>query len=196
MKNSHARKAAFGGVMCALALCLSWLESAVAGAVLLPPGVKLGLANVVVMFSLYCIGRGQALALVVLKACFSLITRGTIAGLLSLCGGLLSFAGIVVLLYLFKNPSLIAVSVCGALLHNAGQLVIMIFLMGPYTLSYAPVLVIGGVCTGILNAVLVGTLLPQLQKLGFELRQYYHKGKKRSGNQTPSEDSSQSGRQH
>ena len=43
------------------------------------PGVKLGLANVVVMYALFFLGRGSAFTLVLLKSFFVLLTRGAVS---------------------------------------------------------------------------------------------------------------------
>ena len=85
-----ARRVALGGVLFALAMVLSFAESSIAPLLGLAPGMKLGLANVVVMYALLFLGGRAALALVLLKAGFGLLTRGAVAGLLSLAGGLLS----------------------------------------------------------------------------------------------------------
>ena len=89
-RASPARLVAFTGMLFALAMVLAWLESLLAPVLGLPPGVKPGLANVVVMYALFFASPWQALLLVLLKAGFGLLTRGGVAGLLSLAGGLLS----------------------------------------------------------------------------------------------------------
>lgn len=65
------RQIALSGLLFALAMALSFVE----GTLVIPgllPGMKLGLANIVVMYALFFMGPGQALALDLLKAglCF------------------------------------------------------------------------------------------------------------------------------
>ena len=116
------RHIALSGLLFALAMALSFIE----GTLVIPgllPGMKLGLANIVVMYALFFMGPRQALVLDVLKALFVFLVSGFTAGFLSLCGGLLSLAVMWVLYYLLPvRPTWFILSVCGALAHNIGQL--------------------------------------------------------------------------
>ena len=116
------RHIALSGLLFALAMALSFIE----GSLVIPgllPGMKLGLANIVVMYALFFMGPRQALVLDVLKALFVFLVSGFTAGLLSLCGGLLSLLVMWVLYYLLPvRPTWFILSVCGALAHNIGQL--------------------------------------------------------------------------
>ncbi len=167
MRRERTRLVALTGVLFALALALGFFESFLAGLMALPPGVKPGLANIVVMFCLLCFSRRQALLLVLLKAGFGGLTRGLIAGALSLAGGLLAFLVMVFLLWLPKaKPSVLVISVCGALAHNLAQMLVVSLLFGQGAWVYAPVLVLSGVGMGCLTALLLKTLLPPLQRTG------------------------------
>ena len=80
------RHIALSGLLFALAMALSFIE----GSLVIPgllPGMKLGLANIVVMYALFFMGVKQALVLDVLKALFVFLVSGFTAGFLSLCGG-------------------------------------------------------------------------------------------------------------
>ena len=90
MRNNKTRQVALSGLLFALAMALSFMESAITPLLGLIPGVKIGLANIVVMYALFFMGFPQALTLTVLKAFFVALTRGVTAGLLSLSGGLVS----------------------------------------------------------------------------------------------------------
>ena len=90
MRNNKTRQVALSGLLFALAMALSFMESAITPLLGLIPGVKIGLANIVVMYALFFMGFPQALTLTVLKAFFVGLTRGATAGLLSLSGGLVS----------------------------------------------------------------------------------------------------------
>lgn len=166
MKNSKTRRVALTGMLFALAIGLSFLEGLVTPLLGLPPGVKLGLANVVVMYALLFLSRREALLLVVLKAGFSFFTRGGTAGLLSLAGGLVSLGIMILLMLPKKRPSVLVLSIAGALGHNLGQLGMVRLLLGPSFLVYAPVLLVSGVVVGSLTAGLLRVLLPALQKSG------------------------------
>ena len=166
LRNEKTRRVALMGLLFALSVVLSFLEGTLTPLLGLPPGVKLGLANVVVMYALFFLGRGSAFTLVLLKSFFVLLTRGAMAGALSLGGGLLSLV-----LCLFRSsPSVFILSVCGAITHNFGQLLVINLLMtqSVYTLYYAPVLLLSGLGMGALTSVGLKALLPALEKLGFQ----------------------------
>ncbi len=163
----RTRLVAQTGVLFALALVLGFFENFLAGLLALPPGVKPGLANIVVMFCLLCLSRRQALLLVLLKAGFGFLTRGLVAGALSGAGGLLSFVVMVLLMRLpGSGVSVLLVSVAGALAHNLAQLLVVSLLFGQTALVYLPVLLVSGVAMGCLTALLLRTLLPALQRAG------------------------------
>lgn len=165
--QSIARRTALTGMLFALALALSYLEGLAAPFLGLPPGVKLGLANIVVMFALLYVSPRQAALLVVLKAGFAFLVRGAVAGALSFAGGGLSFL-VMLLLTLPKkhSVSIVLLSVTGALCHNMGQLLVVQLIMGRFSLYYAPVLIAAGIAAGILSAAGLRVVLPALQKAG------------------------------
>jgi heptaprenyl diphosphate synthase len=152
-------------MLLALIVVLSIIEGSLPPIPMLPPGVKLGLANVVTMFALFYIGKREALGLNVLKSGFVLITRGFTAGVLSLCGGLLSVIVLIILTALFKDRlSYIILSIFGAIFHNIGQLAAIIVILGTLnTAYYLPVLIIAGIIMGAVTGILLKTLLPALK---------------------------------
>ncbi len=166
-RQSNAKKVALSGLLFALTMSLSFVESTITFPGLLP-GMKLGLANIVVMYALFFMGVRQALILDVLKAFFVFLVTGATAGFLSLCGGLTSLAIMAILYYLPVRPSWFILSVCGALGHNMGQLVGVGFLLGTaWTMYYAPVLLIMGLVMGTVTSITLRAILPALSKLGY-----------------------------
>jgi heptaprenyl diphosphate synthase len=150
------------GMMLALVMALAFLENLLPPLPMLPPGVKLGLSNIVVMYCVFFMGHRWALGAAALKAGFAALLRGAAAGLLSLCGGLLSVAVIMLLLILFREKlSYIAVSVCGAVAHNLGQITVASVLLATATVYYyLPVLIVSGVVMGTVTGVALKVLLP------------------------------------
>ena len=166
--RNSAEKVALGGLLFALAIALSMMESAVSPLLGLMPGVKLGLANIVVMYALLFIGKGQAFTLVVLKAFFSFLFFGATAGFLSLLGGIFSLLIMITVRRL--GATLFIMSVCGALAHNAGQLLgTSLILSSALALNYMPVLLISGLIMGSATAASVRILLPALQKTRYTI---------------------------
>ncbi len=171
-RSAKARQVALSGMLFALAMALSFVE----GTLVIPgllPGMKLGLANIVVMYALFFMGPGQALFLDLLKALFVFLVSGWTAGVLSLCGGLLSLAVMWLLYYVLPwRPTWFILSVCGALGHNIGQLLgASVILSSALSLYYAPVMLVLGLVMGALTALTLRALLPALARLGFNTRE-------------------------
>ena len=133
----------------------------------MPPNIRPGLANIVIMYCVFSIGRRQALILNILKSLFVLVTRGAIAGFLSLSGGILSVMAIIWLAgFKKKQLSYGAISVSGAITHNLGQFaVVMILTATPALIYYIPVLIISGVVSGLITGTLLKILLPALNRI-------------------------------
>lgn len=165
MRNfTKAQYISYMAMFLTLIVVLSFLESTLPPFPMLPPGVKIGLANVVTMYTLFFIGKKEAFILNIAKGVFVLITRGVTAGILSLCGGILSICVIILLTWIFKSKiSYMLLSICGAISHNIGQLTaIIIMLDNKYTIYYLPVLLIAGIIMGSITGILLKTLLPVL----------------------------------
>ena len=166
------RRIALSGLLFALAMALSFMEGTLTIPGLLP-GMKLGLANIVVMYALFFMGPRQALVLDVLKALFVFLVSGFTAGLLSLCGGLLSLLVMWVLYYKLPfQPTWFILSVCGALAHNIGQLLgAGLILSSAMSLYYAPVMLVLGLIMGALTSLTLKAILPALGRLGYNTRE-------------------------
>lgn len=165
-KKTH--EIALSGLLFALAMALSFIE----GTLVIPglmPGMKLGLANIVVMYALFFMGAKQALVLDLLKALFVFLVSGWTAGFLSLCGGLLSLLVMWILYYHFPvRPTWFILSVCGALFHNVGQLLgASVILSSTMSLYYAPIMLILGLVMGAVTSVTLRAILPALGKIGY-----------------------------
>ena len=148
-----------------IALVLSFIEGQF---IIFPacPGIKLGLSNIAVMFALLSIDKKSAYAISLLKALFALATRGVMAGILSLSGGVISISIIILILFLREDASLSFLSISGALFHNLAQFtVIHLVYKGASFLPYLPLLIFSGIAFGIMNAVLLKAVFPYLKKI-------------------------------
>ncbi len=141
----------------ALAFVLSYFES------LIPlnfgvPGIKLGLANIVVLTALYLLPKSDAFVISFIRILLSgLLFSGAFSLAYSFAGGLLSFC-VMLLLKNSKKISMLGVSVLGAVSHNVAQIIVAIIIMESKSIAYyLPVLLISatvsGVVVGILSAV-------------------------------------------
>ncbi|MEG1774087.1 MAG: Gx transporter family protein [Oscillospiraceae bacterium] len=171
-KRHAAHRVAFLGVMLAMALALSWFESAVLPVLpMLSPGVKLGLSNIVTMYAVFFLGARDALTIAVLKSFFVFLTRGPTGAAMSLVGGLVSVAVMLVLLRLVPSLSSRFVSIAGAIGHNLGQLgMSVLILQSAYTLYYLPVMLLSGVVMGIVTGILLKLVMPYLRRMDGALK--------------------------
>lgn len=166
MQNEKVKNVTRMGMLFALAMALSFLESALCPAFGMLPAVKIGLANIVVMYTLIYMGKKQALTLVVLKAGFALITRGVTAGTLSFCGSILSYLVLCALLAAPFHTTGYILSACGAIAHNLGQIAAAAVILGTSAVwGYTPVLVLSGLVVGGLTWQLFRSLTPYLSRL-------------------------------
>lgn len=159
------RRTALYGLLVALAFVFSYLESLIP--VPLPvPGIKLGLANLVVVAALYLLRPGEALAIGCLRILLVGLTFGSPATMLySLSGGLLSF-GMMVLCRRSGRFSVAGVSMAGGVSHNIGQLAAAAALTAtPQLVWYLPVLLFSGLATGLLIGLAARLVLPPLRRL-------------------------------
>lgn len=162
MKN----KTAFFGVYIALALILSYVEA------LIPisfgvPGIKLGLANLIIVIVLYKSRRiTDAFIISVIRIILSGFMFGNMFAIIySLAGGILSLL-VMVFLKSKGSFSLVGVSIAGGVFHNIGQLIVAMIVVETYKISfYLPVLLIAGLITGALIGVVAGEILKRIKNI-------------------------------
>ena len=151
----------------ALALIFSYVET------LIPisfgiPGVKLGLANLVIVIALYKIRPGEALLLSVTRVALAGFIFGNYFSIIySLAGGLLSLA---VMAFLKKDGgfSVIGVSIAGGVSHNVGQLIVAMLVVETFSvIYYVPVLLAAGAINGFLIGILAEIMLRRLRYIQF-----------------------------
>ena len=154
MKKNTVRIAWFG-VFTALALIFSYVETLIPFQIGIP-GVKLGLANLIVVVALYKMGGKDALLLSV--------TRIVLSGFIfaSLFSILYSLAGMVILKKR-GSFSVFGVSMAGGVFHNVGQLIVAMLVVETFSVAYyVPVLLIAGVITGFIIGVVANEMLKRL----------------------------------
>ena len=150
-------------MLLAMAIVLNILESFIP---MLIPGVKLGLANLIILIMLYEFKAREALIVNIVRILIVGIMRGnflTPTFLMSLSGGMLSF----LVMYLFsriKIFSTIGVSVLGSISHCVGQIIMaMIILNTSAVIYYLPWILILSIFTGIFSGILATTYLKSIK---------------------------------
>lgn len=163
MKN----RVAYFGVFTALALIFSYVES------LIPfnfgiPGVKLGLANLIIVIALYKMKFSDAFLLSVVRVVLSGFIFGNYFSIIySLAGGILSLC---VMAGLKKTDkfSVMGISMAGGVAHNVGQLIVAMIVVETLSIvAYVPVLLISGLVTGLLIGIVSAEMLKRLVNIRF-----------------------------
>ena len=136
-----------------IALILSFIESRIPAFVAIP-GIKVGLANIAVIFTLYKLGAKEAALVSVLRVILvSLLFGSPVSFIYSLTGAILSFA-VMILLKRFTSLATVTVSVSGGVMHNIGQIIAASFMLSTnVVLYYLPFLLLSGTLAGIVIGV-------------------------------------------
>lgn len=157
------------GLSVALAMILSFVESQVPPLVAIP-GVKLGLANIAVVFALYKLGWKEAAMISLIRVFLVTLLFGNLSLIwYSAAGAVLSLAGMV-LLKKTNRFSELGVSAAGGVLHNVGQILVASVVMETDKLSYyLPILIVVGVATGLGIGLLAGILVRRIPLKGLDV---------------------------
>lgn len=148
-------------MLTAVAMILSYVES------LLPsvgiPGVKMGLANIAVIFALFRFSWKEAAALSLVRVVLVSLLFGSVGAMLySLAGAVLSLA-VMALLRRIDRFSTVGISVAGGVAHNAGQILMaMLILQTKQLLGYLPVLAVSGIAGGVLTGLAAALLIRRI----------------------------------
>lgn len=160
--KTRTRKIALLSMCIALAMILSFVESQFPPLVAIP-GVKVGLANIVVMFALYRLGTKEAIGISLIRVFLVSLLFGNIMSLwYSLAGAAVSLIGMI-LLKKCKAFSYTAVSVVGGVLHNMGQIGMACIVLETNIIAYyAPFLVLSGTLSGIAIGLVASLLIKRI----------------------------------
>lgn len=148
---AEARFWARVGVLAALALVLGYIETFVPLPVPVP-GVKLGLANIVVLVALKVLDVKAAAAIALVKVLAAGFLFGNPLMMAYSAGGTALAFTAMALLTRVPGLSIVFVAIAGALLHNVGQLIVAALVLGTWAVWVsAPALAIAACATGALS---------------------------------------------
>ena len=160
-----AKRVAYSAIMISLAMIFSYIE------VLIPfhfgiPGIKLGLANLVVVIALYILKPTQALLISVARIVLVSFLFGSMSSMLySLAGGILSFL-VMLLLKKCGGFSMMGISIAGGVSHNIGQLLVAAMVVESMNIFYyMPVLLVAGLITGMLIGIVAKSVCRHIKKI-------------------------------
>lgn len=156
-------KAAYLGVFAALAMIFGYLESLIPLLIGIP-GIKLGLANLLVVVAMYKLGNREAFTISVIRIVLSGFLFGNLFAIIySLAGGILSFA-VMSILKKRESFSVFGISMAGGVFHNIGQILVAMYIVETFSVAYyIPVLMIAGVLTGLVIGVAANEIMKRLK---------------------------------
>ena len=158
-----AKRVAYCAMLSALAMVFGYVEA------LIPfsfgvPGMKLGIANLVIVVSLHLLPTYQVFFIQLIRIVLISFLFGNMSMMMySLAGGILSF---LVMRFVKKTGifSIIGVSICGGVSHNVGQLIMAgLAVQTIKIIYYFPMLLIGGLITGCLIGMLAQRILERIK---------------------------------
>ena len=167
MRNHSTKKIVRLALFLALGVVLNIIESMLP--ILIPiPGVKLGIANTIGLIVLYYYGPKEYTLIGFLRVLLVALLRtgiGSISFILSLSGWLLSTL-FVLFVYNFKKVAIFGLSMSSAVMHGIGQIIMVVFIYSlPEMINYLPILIISGIISGNVLALLCSELLKKLDKV-------------------------------
>lgn len=153
------KKVSVIGLFTAMALLLSCIEN------ILPfrtgiPGIKLGIANLIIVISFYFLPSGEVLSISLLRVFFLSVFSGSpFTTAFSFTGAIASFFAMYIS-YRRNSFSPVGISIIGGVTHNLAQLLISALLLNtPAFLWYSPVLLISGIITGLINGLIATKII-------------------------------------
>ena len=159
------KKVAMLGLTIALAMIMSYIEALVPLSFAVP-GIKMGLANIVIIFVLYKIGTKEAILVSLIRVILvSLLFSNVMAMAYSIAGAVLSLS----VMWLLKKTdkfSFVGVSIAGGIMHNVGQIIMAVILLGTEQIAlYLPVLIITGTATGVVIGIVAGLVINRFRTI-------------------------------
>ena len=149
-------------LLLALSVVLNLVESMIPifnGAI---PGLKLGLANIVILFTLYEFSFKESVSISIMRVILIGILRiglFSMAFFFSLSGAIAS----ILVMYFAKEYtklSIVGVSILGSIFHSIGQIIVaIIFINTTSMLLYLPWILLFSIPTGIFTGILSNELL-------------------------------------
>lgn len=150
----QVRKLTRLGLLTAIALTIFILEAQLPPLVPIP-GVKLGLANIVTVFTVFVLGPGEGAAVLFARVFLGAVFAGNFSSILySAAGGLCAILVTILLRRVLTGKQLWVAGCLGAVAHGAGQLAVAALVTGTWgVLAYFPALTAAGLITGLFTGL-------------------------------------------
>lgn len=159
---------AYYGILAALAAVLSYIDRLIPLPVPIP-GVKLGLANVVVLMALYIMGGKHAAGISLIRLLLAAAMFSGVAGFLYSAAGAALSLGAMAAVKKIPSVGVCGVSIAGGIFHNIGQIAAACLVVKNIGLmAYLPALLISGTITGIATGTAAAACIPHIAHINKE----------------------------
>ena len=155
-----ARKLTQMAMLTAIALTIFVVEMQIPALVPIP-GIKLGLANIVTVFTVFAMGPKEAAAILFVRIFLGAVFAGNFSTILySGAGGACAIAVTIGLRKILTNQQLWVAGALSAIGHSVGQMAVAIAITAtPALATYLPVMIICSVITGLFTGFCAQLLL-------------------------------------
>ena len=161
-------------LIAALAIVLGIIEALLP--IKLPiPGMKLGLANIMVVIGLYYLDIKDMFFVIILKTVLTTLLLGTFSMFFyGFVGAILSYLAMITVFKLGKNQvSLIGVSMLGGIMHNIGQIIVAMILIQTKAIAYYMMFLLPlGLITGIVVGIIAKITMSRLNEFDLFKKNY------------------------
>ncbi len=159
-KTLHLTTMAF---VIAFAMILSFVESRIPAFVAIP-GVKVGLANIAVIFTLYKFGVKEAVTVSIIRVLLiSMLFGSPVSLIYSISGATLSLVSMILLKKLTPLTE-VTISVTGGVMHNVGQIAAASFMLSTnVVVYYLPFLLVSGTVAGVVVGIASAILIKRVK---------------------------------
>ena len=158
--SMKTRKMVLLALLSAIALTIFMIEAQIPMPIPIP-GIKLGLANIVTVFTVFLLGPMSGIAVLLTRIFLGAVFAGNFSTILySLAGGGLAILTTILLRKVLKHNQLWIAGCMGAISHSIGQMIVAIWVSGtPGLIVYLPVMIATGIVTGLFTGLCAQFLL-------------------------------------
>jgi len=130
------------------------------------PGVKLGLANIITVYAVFCYRPSETAMIVTVRLLLGAIFSGNPSALLySAAGAAACLCGMLLLRHIMPEKQIWLCSVVGAMLHNIGQITAAVIIMQSFgVVAYLPILLVTGSLAGAFTGLCTQLLLNRIKR--------------------------------
>lgn len=160
-----AKKITYMALLTAIALIIFVIEAQIPNPIPIQ-GVKLGLANIVTVYSMFVLGPAPTLLILVSRVFLGSVFSGQMMTFAySMAGGLLCYLSMLIMRKLVGRNQIWVCSAVGAVFHNIGQIIVAILITAtPGLIAYLPILLVSGILAGIFTGLCAQYVVRRLPK--------------------------------